>query len=263
MRVEKLLRVDGEVAFVTGAASGVGLTMAETLAEQGATVIMTDIDDKKLNEAGQRMTQKGHKVQTAVLDVSRDEKVMECVKWIVETHGRLDICCANAGISAGSGPRTGNGQLAEVEIGKWREVVNLNLTSVFVTIKSVSRQMEKQRSGRIIVTGSIAGLRAEPMCGYAYAATKAGVINLVRQAVLELSEYDIRINAIAPGPFLTNIGEGRMRKKSVAERFAAAVPLGRIGHLEEMKGLIALLASQGASYINGAIIPIDGGVSAV
>ena len=123
--------------------------------------------------------------------------------------------------------------------------------------------MKAQRSGRIIVTSSIGGIRAEPMVGYAYAATKAAVSNLVRQAALELAPYNVLINAIAPGPFLTNIGGGRLhREPETAQSFAEMVPLGRLARPDELKGLALLLASPASSFITGAVIPIDGGVTA-
>jgi len=123
--------------------------------------------------------------------------------------------------------------------------------------------MKRQRSGRIIVTSSIAGLGAERMVGYGYAATKAAIINLVRQAALELAPYNVLINAIAPGPFLTNIAGGRLhRDAEVVRQFEAMVPLGRLGRTEQLKGLALLLASPASSFITGTVIPIDGGARA-
>jgi NAD(P)-dependent dehydrogenase (short-subunit alcohol dehydrogenase family) len=131
-----------------------------------------------------------------------------------------------------------------------------------MTIRTASAHMMKQRSGRIIVTASIAGMRGERMCGYAYAATKSAVINLVRQSSIELSSYGVTINAIAPGPFLTDIGNGRLHDPEVAAGFVSDVPMGRLGQPDEIKGLALLLASPASSYITGAVIPIDGGATA-
>lgn len=129
------------------------------------------------------------------------------------------------------------------------------------TMRAAARHMKTRRSGRIVVTSSIAGLRAEPMSGYAYVASKAAVNNLVRQAALELAPYNVLVNAIAPGPFATNINQGRLRLPEAAARLRDYVPLGRIAEAQEIKGLALLLASDASSYITGAIIPIDGGVS--
>jgi NAD(P)-dependent dehydrogenase (short-subunit alcohol dehydrogenase family) len=123
--------------------------------------------------------------------------------------------------------------------------------------------MKKQGSGRIVVTSSIAGLRAEPPCGYAYVATKAAVINLVRQAALELAPFNVLVNGIAPGPFLTNIAGGRLRREPERHaEFAASVALKRLAQPDEIKGLALLLASPAGSFITGVVIPIDGGSTA-
>jgi NAD(P)-dependent dehydrogenase (short-subunit alcohol dehydrogenase family) len=123
--------------------------------------------------------------------------------------------------------------------------------------------MKRQRSGSIIATTSIAGTRSEPLVGYGYVAAKAAVGNIVRHAAVDLAPYNVRVNAIAPGPFLTNIAGGRMhREPEIAERFAATVPMGRLGQPDEIKGLALLLASPAGSFITGTVIPIDGGATA-
>jgi NAD(P)-dependent dehydrogenase (short-subunit alcohol dehydrogenase family) len=122
--------------------------------------------------------------------------------------------------------------------------------------------MKRQRSGRIVVVSSIAGIKAEAPVGYAYAATKAAINNLVRQAAMELAPFNVIINAIAPGPFRTNIAGGRISQPEVEAMFAAMVPLGRIGEPEEIKGLALLLASPAASFLTGTVIPVDGGSTA-
>ena len=132
-----------------------------------------------------------------------------------------------------------------------------------VTVQAAAIAYEKaEATGRIVVTSSIAGLGAEDMVGYAYVATKAAVANLVRQAGRELAPFNISVNAIAPGPFRTNIGGGRIDDPEVEAAFKALVPAGRIAETDEMKGLILLLASPAASYLTGTVIPIDGGATA-
>jgi NAD(P)-dependent dehydrogenase (short-subunit alcohol dehydrogenase family) len=138
-------------------------------------------------------------------------------------------------------------------------VLDINLTGVFSTMQVASVQMKKQRSGRIIVTASTAGFRGDPMVGYAYSATKAAVVNLVRQAAMDLARYNVLINGIAPGPFRTNIGNGRMQDSATEKAFGESLPLGRIGNPDEIKGPVLLLASQASSFMTGAIIPVDGG----
>jgi NAD(P)-dependent dehydrogenase (short-subunit alcohol dehydrogenase family) len=124
--------------------------------------------------------------------------------------------------------------------------------------------MKQRRSGSIVATASVAGIRAEPITGYGYVASKAAVINIVRQAAVELAPYNIRVNAIAPGPFYTNIGGGRLhREPEIVKLFADMVPLGRLAQTDEIKGLALLLASPAGSYLTGTVIPIDGGATAV
>jgi len=262
VRVAELLDLNGQVAVVTGAARGLGFKMAESVAEQGATVVMTDIDAEELEKSAERLRSAGCKVHTAVLDVADLDKVAAAIDKVAAEFGRLDIVFANAGLSAGPGPLTEQGAMANVDLVRWNALLNVNLTSVFVTIRAAAAHMRKRRQGRIIITSSIAGLRGEPMCGYAYAATKAAVANLVRQSVIELAPHNININCIAPGPFLTDIGQRRLHDPEVAKQFVVEIPMGRLGNPDEMKGLALLLASPAGSFINGAIIPIDGGASA-
>lgn len=252
----------GQVAFITGAAKGLGLAMAEIVAQSGARVVMTDIDPEALAATTQRLTAQGLDVVGQVLDVADIELLAQTIDQVAETHGRLDIVFANAGLSAGSGPLTEAGRLANIDIERWSRLLTINLTSVLMTIRTASVHMVKQRYGRIIVTASIAGIRGEKMCGYAYAATKAAVSNLVRQSSIELSASNVTVNAIAPGPFLTNIGNGRLHDPEVAAGFSSDVPMGRLGMPDEIKGLALLLASPAASYIAGAVIPVDGGATA-
>jgi NAD(P)-dependent dehydrogenase (short-subunit alcohol dehydrogenase family) len=123
--------------------------------------------------------------------------------------------------------------------------------------------MKRRRAGSIVVTTSIAGIKAESVVGYPYIATKAAMANVVRQAAVELAPYNIRVNAIAPGPFYTNIRDGVMfRDADVVRRFEEMVPLGRCAQTDEIKGLALLLASPAGSYITGAVIPVDGGTTA-
>jgi len=262
MKADQLFNVQDHVAFVTGAASGIGLAMAEVMADNGAHVVMTDIDTDTLEVQADRLAAAGCSVDAVTLDVADLPAIHQAIDDAAATHGRLDAVFANAGISAGPGYQTETGQINAVNPANWDQVVHINLTSVFATIQAAAAHMKKQRSGRIIVTSSIAGIKAERMVGYAYAATKAAVINLVRQSALELAPYNISINAIAPGPFLTNIGNGRLNDPEFAKQFADTVPMGRVAETQELQGLALLLASPGSSYITGTTIPIDGGCTA-
>ncbi|HKF73419.1 MAG TPA: SDR family NAD(P)-dependent oxidoreductase [Stellaceae bacterium] len=263
MRSEQLFDVRDRIAVVTGAASGLGLAMAEAMAENGAVVAMLDIDPVGLAGAVTRLAKAGHRVEPIVLDVGETAALRAAINAVAAKHGQLDVVFANVGISAGRSFEFPEGEINAVEMARWQLVLQVNLTSVFVTLQAAAERMKAQRSGRIIVTSSIAGVRAERMVGYAYAATKAAVNNLVRQAALELAPYNVMINAIAPGPFFTNIAGGRLhREPEFVRKFADMVPLKRIAKPDEIKGLALLLASPASSFITGAVIPIDGGITA-
>src|SRR6185503_149080 len=217
--------VTGRVALVTGAASGLGLAYAEVLADNGAHVTLVDIDAVGLERAAMKFRQAGCEVHHAALDVADTRALREAIDAAARRYGRLDVVFANAGMSAGPGYLTETGQIGNVKLEEWRRVLDVNLTAVFATVQAAAAHMKAQKSGRIIVTASIAGLRAETPVGYAYAATKAAVINLVRQAAMELASYNVLVNAIAPGPFLTNIAGGRLHRDPEAVRmFQSMVP---------------------------------------
>jgi NAD(P)-dependent dehydrogenase (short-subunit alcohol dehydrogenase family) len=257
-----LFGMAGQVAAVTGAASGLGLAMAEVMAGAGATVVLLDVDAQGLETARESITAAGCRVETAVLDVGDRAAIRSQIDRIVARHGRLDAVVANAGVTAGPGYRTEIGQINAVQDEQWDRVLSINLSGVFVTIQAAAEHMKRQRSGRIVAVASVAGLKSEVMCGYAYTATKAAVVNLVRQAAMELAPYNVMVNGIAPGPFRTNIANGRIRQPEVEAAFASMVPLGRIASPQELKGLALLLASPASSFMTGTTIPIDGGIMA-
>lgn len=263
MKAAQLFDVTGRVAFVTGAASGLGLAYSEVLAENGAHVVMTDVNQETLAREGRRLQETGASISTIAVDVAQSDRLRDAIDRTARERGRLDVVFANAGISAGTGPFTEAGALRNVSLEKWREVVDVNLTSVFATIQAAAAPMIARRDGRIVVTSSIGGMKSEPLVGYAYAATKSALHNLVRHAAVELAQYNVLVNAIAPGAFLTNIAGGRVKRDpEVAEQFAKMSPLGRLADPHEIKGLALFLASPASSFVTGTVIPIDGGATA-
>ena len=254
-----MFSLEGKTAVITGAASGLGLAVSECLHAAGAHVALLDIDADALSRVAGSL---GERAKTAVVDVSDRSLLRETIDSVAESHGSLDIVVANAGVTAGPGYLTDAGQINAVKDERWNRVVEVNLSSVFVTMQAAAKHMKQQRSGRIIAVSSVAGLRSEVMCGYAYAATKAAVVNLVRQTAMELAQYNVTVNGIAPGPFRTNIAGGRIRQPEVEAQFASMVPLGRIAEPDEIKGLALLLASPASSFMTGSTIAVDGGIMA-
>jgi NAD(P)-dependent dehydrogenase (short-subunit alcohol dehydrogenase family) len=267
MKIAEIFRVDGQAALVTGGASGIGYACAEVLADNGAKVCILDRDAPTLAQAQARLLALSPDVIAKQADVTDATAMREAVASVVDTFGRFDIAFLNAGIGGGPGfldmrgHRNPDGAVENLDDKFWYGHVNGNLTSVFVSLQAVAPIMRAQSSGSIVVTTSVAALKAENFVCTAYLAAKAGAAHLVRQVALELACYNVRVNAIAPGAFLTGIGGGRMAALEVQKRFATANPMGRIARPDDIQGLALFLASPASSYVTGAQFTIDGGGS--
>lgn len=265
MRIAELFNVEGRTALVTGGASGIGFACAEVLVENGAKVCLVDRAADGLARAEEQLVALGGEVVTAVADVTREDDTTAAVSRALERFGRLDIAFINAGIGGGpgfldvTGKRNPAGAVEALDDAIWRGHIEGNLSSVLVSLKAVVPPMRAQGSGSIIVTTSVAAWKVENFVCTGYIAAKAGAAHLVRQVALELARFNIRVNAIAPGSFITGIGGGRMAQPEVQRRFAAANPMGRMAQPDEIKGLALFLASDASSYVTGAQLTIDGG----
>jgi len=268
--VERAAQVLGDLfdvsnvrAVVTGAASGLGFAMAEVLADCGARVTLADIDVDLLEQSTRTLADRGGRVRSAVVDVSDAGRVQAMIDDALAADGGVDVVFANAGIGAAPGWAVEGGQtLDTVAREDWDAVIGVNLNGILYTMKSAAGAMKRQRSGTIVVTSSVAGIRPEPVVCYGYIASKAAVLNIVRQAALELAPHNIRVNAICPGPFKgTRIGAGATLDPDAAteQQWASTVPLGRMAEPHELKGLVLLLASGAGGFITGAAHVIDGG----
>jgi len=261
--MSKLFDLTGKTAFVTGAASGLGYAMAEGFAEHGALVTLADADRAGLDKALARFNAAGFQATAVELDVREPGAIRDAVSNAANQYGKLDIVVANAGITGGAPISEEAGHIENIDLAIWDNVVRINQTGVFATLQAAARVMKPQRSGRIIATASISGMRISEVSGYPYTVTKAAVIHMVHLAAIELAPYNIHVNGIAPGPFMTNIAGGRMfadpeRVKTMGD----SVPLKRVADPSELKGLALLLASGAGSFITGQVIPIDGGATA-
>ena len=200
-----------------------------------------------------------------VADVTDKAALTRAFDAVAARHGRIDVVFANAGISGGPGFLNAKGErdatraIENLPEELWDRVIATNLTSAFRTIQIATRHMKKTGGGRIIVTSSVSATKIEQYVGTVYVASKAGVAHLVRQAAIELAAYKIHVNAIAPGPCITNIGGGRLQDKSAQEFFATLHPNHRMATPQDMQGAALYLASPASSHVTGAHIVIDGG----
>jgi NAD(P)-dependent dehydrogenase (short-subunit alcohol dehydrogenase family) len=268
VKAAELFNVRGLGVIVTGAASGIGLACARVLAANGANVALIDRDAERLADAVAEVSAlqaaAGARVLGEVADV-RDRAALERAFAVAAAaFGRLDVVFANAGVGGGPGFLSADGARSDataieaIAPERWAAIIDTDLSGVFRTIQAAVRHM-KAGGGRIIVTTSIAALKTETVIGKPYPVAKAGAEDLVRQAALELARYNIKVNAMAPGPFLTNISGGRLQDPAVRAHHIRSVPLGRIASTDEIMGLALFLASPASDYMTGAQIVIDGG----
>lgn len=260
--------IAGRSALVTGAASGLGLAYAEAMAEAGAKVTLTDIDGEGAEREAARLRGLGLEARGAKLDVTERAAVTQAFDEHAAAYGGLDIAFANAGIDAGpgfwnpGGYRNADGQVDTADPAFWDRTIAINLTGIYHTIREAARLMKPRGKGSIIATSSNAAVICEAIVGMPYMAAKAGVAHMVRHEAFELAAFGIRVNAIAPGPFVTNIGGGWLKKDPVARKaWDALVPVGAVAETHQIKPLALYLASDASSYMTGAHLLIDGGMA--
>lgn len=245
------MTLEGKVALVTGASRGIGREIALELARQGANVVVNYAgSEAKANEVADEIKALGKEAFAIKCDVSNQEEVSVMVKETIERFGKLDILVNNAGI-------TKDNLLMRMKEEEWDDVININLKGVFLCTKAVTRQMMKQRIGRIINIASIVGVSGNP--GQAnYVAAKAGVIGLTKTTAKELASRNITVNAIAPG-FITTDMTDKLTDELKAEMLKQ-IPLARLGEPKDIAKMTAFLASDDSSYITGQTLHIDGGM---
>ena len=245
-------RFDGKVVMVTGAASGIGLASATEFAKEGGTVVATDVNAAALEAAAAGLKAEGLSVEAAVLDVTDRAAWDDCVDGIVGRHGRLDVLFNNAGIGEGV-------PFLKMTEGNWRSMLDTNLDGAWRVAHRAAVAMAKNgKGGNIVNIASILGLRVGQGLSH-YAVAKAGVVQLTKAMALELARDNIRVNALAPGYFRTEMKNDYFESEKGQEYIKQKVPMRRLGQLEELSGPLLLLASEAGSFITGTVINVDGG----
>ena len=244
--------LEGKIALVTGASRGIGRQIALTLAAQGAAVVVNyNGSAAKAEEVVKEIEAAGGKAEAVQCNVSEYEKCAELMSYIVKTYGRLDILVNNAGI-------TRDNLLMKMSEDDFDAVIQTSLKGVFNCVKHISRQMLKQKAGRIINISSVSGVLGN--AGQAnYCAAKAGVIGLTKSAARELASRGITVNAVAPGFIATEMTD--VLSDSVKAAAVEQIPMKHFGETEDVANAVAFLASDAARYITGQVISVDGGMA--
>lgn len=248
-------RFAGKVAFVTGAASGIGKACAAQLASEGAHVVASDLDGEGAERSAAEIKAAGGDAAAAKVDVADPESVEQAVAFAVRTYGGLHVAVNNAGVGAEPEP------VARLSIAGWQRVIAVNLSGVFYCMHWEIPAMLERGGGSIVNISSVMGVVASPNAS-AYAASKHGLVGLTKAAALEYGSEGIRVNAIAPGFMVTQV---RGQAPRDAARVAALVELHavhRLGEHREIAAAVCFLASDEASFITGSLQLVDGGYTA-
>ena len=244
------MRLKDKVALVTGGAQGIGRQICLSLAQEGADIVIADVDIHQAEKTQQEIQALGRKATVQQLDVTDYSNVQSALNKILDNFKKIDILVNNAGI-------TRDNLILRMSETDWEAVVKVNLTGVFNCIKAVSRVMLKQKAGKIINIASIIGIIGN--AGQAnYSAAKAGIIALTKSSAKELASRNINVNAVAPGFIKTQMTD--ILPQEVKQRMLNQIPLRRVGQPEDVARLCVFLASEEASYITGQVIVVDGGI---
>jgi gluconate 5-dehydrogenase len=256
VNVRDLFDLSGRVAIVTGGATGIGLQMADALAELGASVVLCGRDGGRCERAAADLERaRGVRCAGLACDVSSSDDVTRLVAETCDRFSRIDVLVNNAG-TAWAGP------VEETPLRGWQKVVDVNLTGVFLCSQAVGRVMIGQGGGRIVNIASITGMRGSPpeeLDAIAYSTTKGAVVAFTRDLAAKWARHGIAVNAIAPGWFPTDLSRPVLDR--AGDRLTAAIPLRRYGGDSDLKGAIAYLASAASAYVTGHTLVVDGGAT--
>lgn len=254
----KMFDLTGKSAIVTGASSGLGISFTEALAEAGADVVICARRDQKLIENAERISKyTNRRIIPVKADLTNEEDIINVVKIAEEKLQKIDILINNAG-SAVAGPSL------NLKKEDWQKVLDVDISAVFIfSQKVISSMISHNVKGSIINIASIYGLFGDIIPAAPYYASKGAVVNLTRAMAVEFASQGIRVNAIAPGFFPSEMTNDLLKDKSILDHIIQRTPISRIGNPNELKGGTVFLASDAASYVTGHILAIDGGWSSV
>ena len=247
-----MFSLEGHVALVTGSAQGLGNMIARGMQEAGAKIVLSDVSTAALEKAVAKFKEEGKDVPAYAFDISNEEQVTEAVEKIEKEVGPIDILVNNAGIHK-------RDLLINMPVENWRKVIDVNLTGAFVTGRAVARGMIARNYGKIINIASINALMVRPNIGN-YCAAKGGIVTLTKSMATEWGQYNICVNAIGPGYFLTDLTKPLSEDPEFDAWVKSEVPLRRWGNPEkDLAGVAVMLASPAADYLTGQTIYVDGG----
>ncbi|MGO8989275.1 MAG: SDR family oxidoreductase [bacterium] len=256
MNVREMFDLNGKVAIVTGGGRGIGLKMAEGLAEVGATIVLCSRKVENCQKAAQDLAKLGVKTLAMACDVKSPASIQAVVDKTLERFGRLDILVNNSGVTWG-------GAVEEYSLEGWEKVMDTNMTGAFLFSQTAGRVMIRQKNGSIINIASVMGVIGiqEGADAIAYSASKGALITFTKDLAAKWAKHNIRVNAIAPGWFPTDMTKWVFENHS--KKILSFVPMGRFGQPEELKGAVVYLASDASRYVTGIVLPVDGGQLAI
>jgi len=255
VNVKELFDLTGRVAIVSGGSMGLGLQMAEGLAEMGASLVICARKKERCEEATESLRNHGVRAMALGCDVKDKASIAQVVEETLAKFGRIDILVNNAGVSWGA-------SLEEMTLEQWDKVLSTNLTGTFLFCQAVDKAMISRGSGKIINIASVAGLRgaSSDLQAIGYHASKGGVIALTKDLACKCAPHNIQVNAIAPGWFPTHMSGWIIEHHK--ESLLAKIPLARFGGDHDLKGAAVFLASDASSYVTGHVLVVDGGQTA-
>jgi NAD(P)-dependent dehydrogenase (short-subunit alcohol dehydrogenase family) len=245
------MRFEKQVALISGAASGIGESAAKSLAREGCTVVLADIQEVPLNKVTESVKRAGFKAVGYQMDVTKADEIDAVVSCVIKQFGRIDVLVHCAGIYTYS-------PFLEMPEEQFDDTIRINLKGTFLCCQRVAREMVKSKYGRIICLASTAGQRGGTMGRLHYGASKGGVLAMCKSMANELGPFGITVNAIAPGLIYTNMTKERV-EQSDKNKLVASLAVKRLGEAEDVAGAVMFLASAEAAYITGATIDVNGG----